>query len=219
MSYENAYPLRQIASLPLDQVQKLYSALMALIVRLAQVGLIHGDFNEFNLLVKEMNPESDEEGSDVASSDTSDNADVMPERDEEREDQGDEEEELDEMEDEAVVLNDGVQVEPILIDFPQMVSIEHPNAEYYFARDVECVRRFFRRRFRFESEEYPTFDEAIAVMQEDSTRLDALTHASGYGKITADEEALSSVRILTDTAIALLGYGTPRRGRRGEYNE
>ncbi|WFD25607.1 non-specific serine/threonine protein kinase [Malassezia nana] len=191
MSYEDAYPLRQIASLPLDQVQKLYSALMALIVRLAQVGLIHGDFNEFNLLVKEMNPESDDEESAVASSDTSDSGDAAPEGDDEQEDQGDEEE-LDEMEDEAIVLDDGVQVEPILIDFPQMVSIEHPNADYYFARDVECVRRFFRRRFRFESEEYPTFDEAIAALQEDGTRLDALTHASGYGKVTADDEALAS---------------------------
>lgn len=48
---------------------------MNLIVRLAKHGLIHGDFNEFNILVK---------------------------------DNGD----------------------PILIDFPQMVSISHPNAEW-----------------------------------------------------------------------------------------
>ena len=53
---------------------KLYSELMNLIVRLANSGLIHGDFNEFNLLV------------------TDDNV-------------------------------------PILIDFPQMVSTSHRNAE------------------------------------------------------------------------------------------
>lgn len=47
---------------------------MDLIVRLAQYGLIHGDFNEFNILIK---PNGD----------------------------------------------------PILIDFPQMVSTSHPNAE------------------------------------------------------------------------------------------
>ena len=49
---------------------------MDLIVRLASYGLIHGDFNEFNILLK---------------------------------DDGD----------------------PVLIDFPQMVSISHPNAEWY----------------------------------------------------------------------------------------
>jgi RIO kinase 2 len=49
---------------------------MNLIVRLAQSGLIHGDFNEFNLLVRETG-------------------------------------------------------EPVLIDFPQMVSTSHPNAEWF----------------------------------------------------------------------------------------
>lgn len=61
----------------IDQVGdpgKLYSELMNLIVKLAQYGLIHGDFNEFNILIKS---------------------------------NGD----------------------PILIDFPQMVSISHVNAE------------------------------------------------------------------------------------------
>jgi RIO-like serine/threonine protein kinase len=53
---------------------QLYSDLMDLIVKLAQHGLIHGDFNEFNILIKDSG-------------------------------------------------------KPILIDFPQMVSTSHPNAE------------------------------------------------------------------------------------------
>lgn len=61
----------------------LYSTLMDLIVRLAKAGLIHGDFNEFNLLLKDV-PEDAPEG-------------TLP--------------------------------EPVLIDFPQMVSTEHENAE------------------------------------------------------------------------------------------
>ncbi|QRW05214.1 atypical/RIO/RIO1 protein kinase [Ceratobasidium sp. AG-Ba] len=40
---------------------------------------------------------------------------------------------------------------PVVIDFPQMVSTRHANAEWYFNRDVECIRRFFRRRFNYES--------------------------------------------------------------------
>ena len=35
-----------------------------------------------------------------------------------------------------------------IIDFPQMISTDHINAEYYFNRDVECVRTFFRRSRR-----------------------------------------------------------------------
>ncbi|GMN70224.1 hypothetical protein TIFTF001_039267 [Ficus carica] len=33
-----------------------------------------------------------------------------------------------------------------MIDFPQMVSVSHRNAQMYFDRDVECVFKFFRKR-------------------------------------------------------------------------
>lgn len=68
-------PRRQIAEL--SSPGKLYSQLMDLIVRFAHAGLIHGDFNEFNILVRR------ESG------------------------------------------------EPVVIDFPQMVSTAHENAEWY----------------------------------------------------------------------------------------
>lgn len=58
----------------LTNVEALYDELMNLIVRFADSGVIHGDFNEFNIMLKE-----DEK--------------------------------------------------PIIIDFPQMMSTEHPNAE------------------------------------------------------------------------------------------
>lgn len=58
-----------------DSPSDLYATLMALILRLARSGLIHGDFNEFNILIRR---------------------------------------------------RDG---EAILIDFPQMVSTRHENAE------------------------------------------------------------------------------------------
>ena len=45
------YPLCQIASL--NDVGKVYEVLMSLIVRFAKCGLIHGDFNEFNILIDE----------------------------------------------------------------------------------------------------------------------------------------------------------------------
>jgi RIO kinase 2 len=52
MGLIDAYPLCQIQSV--DSPGKLYSKLMDLIVRLACSGLIHGDFNEFNILVKDV---------------------------------------------------------------------------------------------------------------------------------------------------------------------
>ncbi|CAL2027510.1 unnamed protein product [Caenorhabditis brenneri] len=100
----------------------LYDRLMALIVKLARHGVIHGDFNEFNLIM---------------------------------------------LEDERVVM----------IDFPQMVSIDHPNAEFYFDRDVTCVRTFFKRRFDYESEDWPKFDEV-----ERKGNMDVLLEASGFTK-------------------------------------
>lgn len=60
-----------------DSPSDLYATLMELIVRLAKDGLIHGDFNEFNILIKR---------------------------------------------------KDG---QPVVIDFPQMVSTRHANAELW----------------------------------------------------------------------------------------
>ena len=59
---------------------KLYSTLMDLIIRFARSGLIHGDFNEFNILIRRSTGE------------------------------------------------------PVVIDFPQMVSTSHTNAEWCVSR-------------------------------------------------------------------------------------
>jgi RIO kinase 2 len=64
---------RQIDSV--ESPSDLYATLMEFIVRLAKDGLIHGDFNEFNILIRR---------------------------------------------------KDG---QPVIIDFPQMVSTRHANAE------------------------------------------------------------------------------------------
>jgi RIO kinase 2 len=103
---------------------------MQLIVRLASQGLIHGDYNEFNILVYE----------------------------------------------------DG---RPILIDFPQMISIDHPNAREYFERDVECIKTFFLRKYRFEADEAPRWEDV-----ERTGKLDHEVKASGYGgKLTKEMES------------------------------
>ena len=82
MSLVKAYPMVNVKSL--INKEQVYHRLIELIIRFAEHGLVHGDFNEFNLMIND---------------------------------------------DEEVTV----------IDFPQMVSTSHPNAQFYFARDVECI--------------------------------------------------------------------------------
>nr|XP_054756289.1 uncharacterized protein LOC129262230 [Lytechinus pictus] len=120
MELMNAYPLNQVHTI--EDPASVYDDLMNLIVRLGNHGLIHGDFNEFNLM-----------------------------------------------------LDDQDQL--TLIDFPQMVSTSHENAEWYFNRDVQCVKDFFSRRFNYESELYPKFSDIIC-----ENTLDVDVAASGFSK-------------------------------------
>ena len=147
MSLIDAFPMRQISSVP--DPSSLYAELIAMILRLAQHGLIHGDFNEFNILIREDSNEKTA-GTEQA---------------------------------EAVTLV------PILIDFPQMVSVDHANAEYYFDRDVNCIKRFFERRFRYTSfEKGPYFKDAKKLVGTDGVqRLDVSVEASGFSRKQAKE--------------------------------
>lgn len=253
-----AYPLRQIVSLPAAEVASLYTELMALIVRLAKCGLIHGDFNEFNLMIREKRASEydDEAGAELAfeakqkretkqglqrphveleepenrrpielrpgerieqgkgfervvndaseaeysSQDESDSAaqDALESADDEAVEGG-----VSEAEDEAgrakaaeqqaselpsVTISDGTSVEAVLIDFPQMVSVEHENAGYYFDRDVECIKRFFRKRFRFEAQTWPVFADVVpADREQQRTRQEAAYEAQRKAALKAGE--------------------------------
>ncbi|XP_034241717.1 serine/threonine-protein kinase RIO2 [Thrips palmi] len=120
MKLVDGSPLCQINEV--DDVEWLYDELMNLIVKLGSYGVIHGDFNEFNLML----------------------------------------------------TDDG---KPVVIDFPQMVSTNHANAEMFFMRDVNCIRDFFRRRFGYESEFHPTFKDITR-----ESALDVEVSASGFTK-------------------------------------
>jgi RIO kinase 2 len=52
MEFVDAWPLRMVEGVP--EPGKLYAELMGMVVALAKRGLIHGDFNEFNILIKEI---------------------------------------------------------------------------------------------------------------------------------------------------------------------
>ncbi|TDZ47225.1 Serine/threonine-protein kinase rio2 [Colletotrichum trifolii] len=147
MSFIDSFPLRQISAIP--DPATLYAELIELILRLAKHGLIHGDFNEFNILIKE----------EVTTTTRN---------------EGEEE---------------TVKLIPVVIDFPQMVSMEHTNAEMYFDRDVNCIKRFFEKRFHFVSTTPgPFFKDAKKTVGKDgATRLDATVEASGFTKKMAKD--------------------------------
>ncbi|XP_071338891.1 serine/threonine-protein kinase RIO2 [Trachinotus anak] len=128
MELINGYPLCQVHEL--QDPSALYNEFMELIVKLANHGLIHGDFNEFNLMLDD-------------------------------------------------------QDHITMIDFPQMVSTSHPNAEWYFDRDVKCIRDFFAKRYNYESELFPTFKDIRR-----SYSLDVEVSASGFTKDLEKDSAL-----------------------------
>ena len=120
MELVQGYLLQNVAEV--DDPGELYSKLMNLLLKFAGHGVIHGDYNEFNIML-------DDSGN------------------------------------------------PVIIDFPQMVSTGHPDAKDFFDRDVNCIRDFFKRRFNFESDSAPTFDDVERV-----DALDAEVAASGVTK-------------------------------------
>ena len=155
MELIDAFPLRQIQEVP--NPAGLYAELIDIVLRLASFGLIHGDFNEFNILIRE-----DEIPAVETSGDTKTGLpDSKPD----------------------------ITLTPVIIDFPQMVSIDHANAEMYFDRDINCVKRFFERRFNFVSDEPgPFFADAKKLAGgPESKRLDVEVEASGFSKKMAKE--------------------------------
>ena len=166
MELIDAFPLRQIQSVP--DPAGLYAELIDVILRLASFGLIHGDFNEFNILIKEIGVPS-EPGTANDKVDN-DKAPQMPDT-------------------KSVGSRMIPAITPVMIDFPQMISIDHANAEMYFDRDVGCVKRFFERRFNFVSDVAgPHFaDVKKLTAANKGNRLDVEVEASGFSKKMAKE--------------------------------
>lgn len=145
MEWIKGYCMKHIKKYP--SYKKLYSDLMLFIVKLANHGLIHCDYNEFNIIIRD--------------------------------------------EEDAKNHETGF----VVIDFPQCVSIEHPDAKFYFDRDVQGIRDFFAKKFLYKPEHdpimldtdgfgegyryaYPNFKRDVLRIAE----LDVEVKASGYTK-------------------------------------
>lgn len=129
MELVDGLTLQQVSEVP--DPAKLYDQLMKLLVKFADHGVIHGDFNEFNIML------------------------------------------------------DRETADPIIIDFPQMVSTLHTDAAYFFNRDVKCLQDFFRRRFGFESTESPP---NLFGPERDVKRVDAIDAEVRASGITRHDE-------------------------------
>ncbi|CAI4675385.1 BGN_3a_G0044750.mRNA.1.CDS.1 [Saccharomyces cerevisiae] len=144
MELIEGYPMRRLRKH--KNIPKLYSDLMCFIVDLANSGLIHCDFNEFNIMIKDK-------------------------------------------------LEDENDCGFVVIDFPQCISIQHQDADYYFQRDVDCIRRFFKKKLKYEPKPdssmldtegfgdgykyaYPDFKRDVKR----TDNLDELVQASGFSK-------------------------------------
>ncbi|KAL8137657.1 hypothetical protein V2J09_003658 [Rumex salicifolius] len=139
MSLVSGYPLVQVKEL--QNPDDVFETIVGMIVCLAEHGLIHCDFNEFNIMVDD---------------------------------------------DEKVTM----------IDFPQMVSVSHPNAQMYFDRDVECVYKFFRKRFNLTFQEQLDGSDidaedgnkpCFSSISKDVGFLDKELAASGFTKKDQDD--------------------------------
>ncbi|KAB1218198.1 Serine/threonine-protein kinase rio2 [Morella rubra] len=133
MSLVQGYPLVQVKQL--QNPDMVFERILGLVVRLAEHGLIHCDFNEFNIMIDD---------------------------------------------DEKVTM----------IDFPQMVSVDHRNAQMYFDRDVECVFKFFRKRFNLSFEESPDDIDGSEVETDENGRPCFSSIAKGAGSL--DKELAAS---------------------------
>ena len=151
-------PLRQVQEVP--HPERLYGELIDLILKLAGVGLIHGDFNEFNILIREDTlPSNSQESPSLSLSAPT------------------------------------TKLTPILIDFPQMLSIDHANAEMYFDRDVACIKRFFQRRFHFTSDEPgPFFADAKLRVSTPTSKPDRNRAGNGEAKIVQKRQTVEGGR-------------------------
>lgn len=166
-----------------EKLADLYGKLMELALKLAESGVIHGDFNEFNLLVENVpDPEDEEEdGEDQDQGQERANGEQVPE----------------EKLESTQAADASVPLIPHLIDFPQITSMQHPQAQCYFDRDVECIKRFFRKKYHFTAEtDGPAFDEAQARLEKAEklrlqgkgpARLDIEVEAAGFSKKMAKE--------------------------------
>ena len=207
MELVRGIPLYQLfpKQVSVHQAEDIYEQAVGLAKRLAQHGLIHCDLNEFNLMVDlsgiqalattKDDPYVRHSGQSVVSGVAHSAAGMTvgtlskPAWEQSLEEHDQIQEALPEP---AARLPNG-EPKPIvtLIDFPQMISTKHPNAQELYERDMACLRRFFQLKLLCQIPDSAgagtSWEEVMAkqIQQqqeaaEDDAKLDAALKASGF---------------------------------------
>jgi len=179
-----------------DQAESIFEQAMEICKQLARNGLVHCDLNEFNLLV-DLSGGAQNNGKDCDEEDAGDfyvrhsgssatvvtkGALTVPFGQKHTHEMMDGTGEIitEEPAKPKQLLENGIDAKPIvtLIDFPQMVSVRHPNAEELWRRDIECLKRFFVKKLKMDLGEgdwetlVPVWDDLIANVNEDEVAID-----------------------------------------------
>mmetsp|Transcript_18577 Transcript_18577/g.38378 ORF Transcript_18577/g.38378 Transcript_18577/m.38378 type:complete len:563 (-) Transcript_18577:35-1723(-) len=199
MNLIRGVPLYQVQSkeLTVEQAQDIYQQALGLAKRLAQQhGLVHCDLNEFNLMVDLSgiqqlaaaadDPYARHSGLDsvAASTKRSHGVSLGPLSKPAWEQSLEAQDNLHDIPEPVARLSNG-QAKPIvtLIDFPQMISTQHANAQELYERDLQCLQRFFALKLQCQIPEEAhagtSWEEIMGETPQDD-RLDLDLRASGF---------------------------------------
>ena len=151
MTLHRAPPLRNLQHCP--DIPELWGKLMELLVKFGQHGLVHGDYNEFNILCYEGTTEI------------------------------------------------------VVIDFPQMVSVDHPNAREMWDRDLHGLAKWFERRWGWIADEntFPSWErDVMRVARKRIIEKVRKGKKGGKAGIKLEEEAEGPVRL--DALVDATGF-------------
>lgn len=133
------------------------AAMFRFIADMWALGFVHGDFNEFNVLVEDPESEklvSENSNEEIAECENEPNgfAAASTERKHEERKTAGRDKEIEgtgkamEAQDETSTPAESIKI--TVVDFPQCVAITDSRAPAFLKRDIECVHRFFWRRHR-----------------------------------------------------------------------
>jgi len=180
-----------------DQAESIFEQAMDICKQLARNGLVHCDLNEFNLIVdlsggtQNTTKEGDDEdagefyarhsGSSVTVATKGQLTVPFGVQHVGKQMDGTGEMVTEEPPTPKQLMPNGVDARPVvtLIDFPQMVSVRHPNAKELWERDINCLKRFFSTKLRciMNEEDWehlvPVWEDLIANVDEDEIYIGA----------------------------------------------
>jgi len=178
-----------------EQAESIFVQAMDICKQLARNGLVHCDLNEFNLLV-DLSGGAQNGGKEDEEEDAGDfyvrhsgssatvvtkGALTVPYGQKHTHELMDGTGEIitEEPAKPKFLLDNGVDARPVvtLIDFPQMVSVRHPNAMELWMRDIQCLKNFFVKKLRIDMNEedweqiVPIWDDLIENVDESEVQI------------------------------------------------